>query len=94
MNRKNFGPASGVVVDVCSRHGTWFDSGELPRVLAFAESGGLARAQRRRVEDAGRQARERAIEVAVRSTHDGELPVSTGGSILGDLLREIFGDRF
>ena len=49
MNRKNFGGASGVVVDVCSAHGTWFDEGELPRVLAFVESGGLvlARAQLR-----------------------------------------------
>jgi Zn-finger nucleic acid-binding protein len=40
MNRKNFGGASGVVVDVCSTHGTWFDEGELPAVLAFVESGG------------------------------------------------------
>ena len=31
---------SGVVVDVCSAHGTWFDEGELPRVLAFVESYG------------------------------------------------------
>jgi Zn-finger nucleic acid-binding protein len=46
MNRKNFGGASGVVVDVCSAHGTWFDEAELPRVLAFVESGGLALARR------------------------------------------------
>jgi Zn-finger nucleic acid-binding protein len=45
MNRKNFGGASGIVVDVCARHGTFFDAGELPRVLAFARHGGLARAQ-------------------------------------------------
>ena len=47
MNRKNFGGESGVVVDVCSMHGTWFDEGELPQVLAFVESGGLARARAR-----------------------------------------------
>ena len=35
MNRKNFGGASGVIVDVCARHGTWFDAGELPQVLEF-----------------------------------------------------------
>jgi Zn-finger nucleic acid-binding protein len=40
MNRKNFGATSGVIVDVCTKHGTWFDTGELPRVLAFVESGG------------------------------------------------------
>lgn len=42
MHRRNFGGRSGVVVDVCALHGTWFDAGELPRVLAFVESGGLA----------------------------------------------------
>lgn len=40
MNRRNFGGTSGVVVDVCHTHGTWFDAGELAAVLAFVESGG------------------------------------------------------
>lgn len=44
MNRKNFGGTSGVVVDVCSLHGTFFDAGELPRVLDFVRRGGLAKA--------------------------------------------------
>ncbi|MDF3069671.1 MAG: uncharacterized protein K0R38_5272 [Polyangiaceae bacterium] len=44
MNRKNFGGASGIVVDVCSLHGTFFDAGELPRVLDFVRRGGLAKA--------------------------------------------------
>jgi len=51
MNRKNFGASSGVIVDVCSQHGTWFDLGELPRVLSFVESGGLSRLQRREAEE-------------------------------------------
>ena len=45
MNRKNFGGTSGIVVDVCSIHGTFFEAGELPRVLAFVQRGGLAKAQ-------------------------------------------------
>ena len=45
MNRRNFSETSGVVVDVCTAHGVWFDSGELERVLAFCASGGLARAE-------------------------------------------------
>lgn len=45
MNRKNFGGTSGIIVDVCAKHGTFFDAGELPRVLAFVRRGGLARAQ-------------------------------------------------
>jgi Zn-finger nucleic acid-binding protein len=39
----NFGKVSGVIVDVCRDHGTWFDGGELTRVVAFAAGGGLAR---------------------------------------------------
>jgi Zn-finger nucleic acid-binding protein len=61
MNRKNFGGESGVVVDVCSAHGTWFDEGELPRVLAFVESGGLALSQARKRERERAEARERAL---------------------------------
>jgi Zn-finger nucleic acid-binding protein len=45
MNRKNFGGTSGIVVDVCALHGTFFDAGELPRVLEFVRRGGLTRAQ-------------------------------------------------
>jgi Zn-finger nucleic acid-binding protein len=45
MNRKNFGGTSGIVVDVCSLHGTFFDAGELPRVLEFVRRGGLAQAR-------------------------------------------------
>lgn len=50
MNRKNFGERSGVIVDVCSVHGVWFDPGELPRVLAFVANGGLEEAARRRAQ--------------------------------------------
>ena len=59
MNRKNFGGESGVVVDVCSLHGTWFDEGELPRVLAYVASGGLllARAHQRERDHAEDRAR-------------------------------------
>ena len=43
MNRVNFGRRSGVIVDVCIDHGTWFDAEEIDRVAAFIASGGLAR---------------------------------------------------
>lgn len=45
MNRKNFGSTSGIVIDVCSVHGSYFDAGELPRVLTFVKRGGLRKAQ-------------------------------------------------
>ena len=45
MNRKNFGSTSGIIVDICSIHGSFFDAGELPRVLEFVRRGGLLRAR-------------------------------------------------
>ena len=47
MNRVNFGHTSGVIVDVCTPHGTWFDADELRRVLEFITSGGLEAARAR-----------------------------------------------
>lgn len=44
MSRVNFARVSGVVVDVCREHGTWFGRGELQRVVEFLGRGGLKRA--------------------------------------------------
>jgi Zn-finger nucleic acid-binding protein len=41
MLRRNFGRISGVIVDVCSVHGIWFDVGEVPRILGFIAQGGI-----------------------------------------------------
>jgi len=41
MNRVNFARHSGVVLDVCKAHGTWFDVTELQRMIAFIQGGGL-----------------------------------------------------
>ena len=51
MNRINFGRVSGVIVDVCRVHGTWFDVGELTRVVAFMGAGGGARTRAREAEE-------------------------------------------
>ena len=50
MSRRNFASASGVILDVCRRHGVWLDHRELERVLAFVREGGLDRARRRESE--------------------------------------------
>jgi Zn-finger nucleic acid-binding protein len=44
MNRQNFGRYSGVVVDICREHGTWFDADELNRIMTFISNGGLQKA--------------------------------------------------
>jgi hypothetical protein len=41
MNRINFARCSGVIVDVCKGHGTWFDKQELTRIIEFIRDGGL-----------------------------------------------------
>ncbi len=45
MNRKNFAQSSGIVLDVCAKHGVWLDRGELERLIGFVEQGGLSRAR-------------------------------------------------
>ena len=41
MNRMNFARCSGVIVDVCRGHGTWFDLDELREIIEFIRAGGL-----------------------------------------------------
>jgi Zn-finger nucleic acid-binding protein len=47
MNRLNFARVSGVVVDTCRQHGTWFDRDELRRIVEFIQGGGLEAARHR-----------------------------------------------
>ena len=73
MNRINFARCSGVVVDICKGHGTWFDREELSRIVEFIRGGGL---------DAARAREKAALEEERRSL---ETLTRTGGrpSILG-----------
>ena len=43
MNRSNFGHHSGIIVSTCKGHGAWLEPGDLRRVLAFIDAGGLER---------------------------------------------------
>ena len=47
MNRMNFAGCSGVVVDWCKPHGTWFDNCELPRIIRFIQEGGMRKSRAR-----------------------------------------------
>ena len=53
MNRINFARCSGVIVDICKGHGSWFDHEELTRIVEFIRAGGL---------DAARAKEKAAIE--------------------------------
>lgn len=50
MNRVNFAQISGVIVDTCRAHGTFFDPDELRRLVAFLKGGGMDRARSRQIE--------------------------------------------
>ena len=78
MNRKNFGRTSGVIVDVCAEHGTWFDRGELPRILKFVEAGGLVLARRREAEDKRQKKRRADARDIERALSPLGRPVSVG----------------
>jgi Zn-finger nucleic acid-binding protein len=60
MNRRLF--ATGVIVDVCRAHGTFFDAGELPAIVDFVMKGGLEQAEKRDLErERQRLEREKAL---------------------------------
>jgi Zn-finger nucleic acid-binding protein len=90
MNRTNFGKLSGVIVDVCKKHGTWFDAGELTRVVAFVASGGLRRTRARerdqQKEERVREAEAQRTLATIRTRHDVERDVREWGEILTDLF--------
>jgi Zn-finger nucleic acid-binding protein len=56
MARSNFGRQSGVVVDRCPGHGTWFDAHELDAALAWVKLGG----EKQSADEKARHERERA----------------------------------
>ena len=51
MNRVNFAHCSHVVVDVCTKHGTWFDKDELHKIVEFIRDGGLVKAREQEIAD-------------------------------------------
>jgi Zn-finger nucleic acid-binding protein len=57
MLRRNFERISGVVLDECPGHGTFFDPGELQDVIGFVRTGGLVLARRAADREHAREAK-------------------------------------
>jgi Zn-finger nucleic acid-binding protein len=95
MNRANFGRVSGVIVDVCAKHGTWFDAGELTRTVAFAASGGLERTRAREKESAAAAKRSTPPVFHPASRHEfrsmGDGLGDARAALWRDFLSSIFG---
>lgn len=45
MNRYNFARVSGIIIDICRKHGVWFDRDELARIVDFIRAGGMTKSR-------------------------------------------------
>ena len=96
MTRRHYGRGSGVIIDVCREHGVWFDPDELPRILAWVRSGGLAKANQEAADGDARQKRLDKIarngqqrEPFTRELHEADKPLSPV-TILVDVVAALF----
>ncbi len=89
MNRKLFATGSGVVIDVCKAHGTFFDAGELPSIIEFVRRGGLAIAASKDAQRRAEQVKRERSQATGKTDAGGD--VIDGGSALIDLLGSLFG---
>ena len=78
MNRTVFGKSSGVIVDACRLHGTWFDARELTASLAFVERGGLELVAKREAARRAERERERRAQARVQELVGPPIPVAMG----------------
>ncbi len=105
MNRLNFGRFSGVVIDICKAHGTWFDADELRRIIEFIHSGGLEKQALREKEELAEELRRLRSQARGESTtgtmraapgiglggaSSGRLIGGTGALGIAGILRKLF----
>lgn len=99
MNHKNFSHGSGIVLDWCRDHGSWFDKRELQEIVHFIRNGGLKKArerERRNLRDEQARLRMQKFDLAVRSNRTTGLSGGMSGfdqagdSILQFLQEAIF----
>ena len=66
MNRKNWGSHSGVIVDKCKNHGTWYDEHELEKIMEYVALGGVELEKLRFAENAVNRIESRIEQEALR----------------------------
>jgi Zn-finger nucleic acid-binding protein len=94
MQRINFARCSGVIVDVCKGHGTWFDRDELGQIIEFVRKGGLdaARAsEREHLELEQRRLKERQLASASEGVAYTPDEISPALAAAGGLLKILLG---
>ena len=73
MNRINFARCSGVIVDICKGHGTWFDRDELSRIVEFIRGGGLEASRAREKAEIKEERRRLWEEQVAKDRHESRL---------------------
>ena len=71
MNRINFARCSGVIVDVCKGHGTWFDREELSEIIRFIRGGGLEQSREKEKHEIEAQRQQLRMEELMAVNHGG-----------------------
>jgi Zn-finger nucleic acid-binding protein len=100
MNRRQFAGCSGVIVDWCKPHGTWFDRDELRQIVQFILDGGLNKSRERekfKLEEERQNLREekRNLETLTRLGRDADFAVPRDGldvdlfGVLGGIWRSL-----
>ncbi len=86
MTRRNYGIGSGVILDVCGKHGVFLDRGELTGIVDFLEKGGWERLKKRERDRLEEEVA--ALEAKKRSASLAGVPMAAGeeGSALAGLL--------
>src|SRR6266850_2694400 len=95
MNRINFARCSGVIIDLCKKHGIWFDSDELSRIVEFIRGGGLELSRSKEKAEIEEERRKLRLEQMTVDIHrsvgsgigDTEATRITGIASAGGLLR-------
>lgn len=66
MNRKIWGSYSGVVVDICADHGTWYDAQELEKIKEYVAMGGVEYEKMVKVDQGFSQLHSKLVQETVR----------------------------
>jgi Zn-finger nucleic acid-binding protein len=95
MNRSNFARSSGVIIDLCKQHGVWFDADELPKIINFINSGGMARAREKEkiaIADERSRLRDEQHKMAMMERRSGgrAYEKDDDGSLVGGIIGFLF----
>ncbi|MFH0801656.1 MAG: zf-TFIIB domain-containing protein [bacterium] len=85
MNRRSYGPRSGVIVDSCKNHGLWLDGGELGKLLKWERAGGLLKKEE---EEKERAAETGSFKIQIASG-DYASPFYEGNTSSFDIAQEL-----